>query len=91
MRGICRIFDVSRPTLAKWVKKALLNPGLEDTLSLSACHDLLELDEVWSFVKRRSNKCWLWIALCRRIRQAVIGDRSEKSRQLVWRTIPEGY
>jgi len=50
--------------------------------------------EVWSFVKRRANKRWLWAALCRWTRQVVayiIGDRSEKSCQLLWRAIPESY
>jgi IS1 family transposase len=54
----------------------------------------LELDEVWSFVKRRSAKRWLWIALCRRTRQVVayvIGDRSEESCRTLWADIPESY
>jgi insertion element IS1 protein InsB len=57
-------------------------------------NDVLELDEAWSFVKRRSNKHWLWIALCRRTRQVVayvIGDRSEYSCRTLWAAIPECY
>ena len=56
--------------------------------------DVLELDEVWSFVKRRKNKRWLWIALCRRTKQVVayfIGDRSEASCEELWQLIPENY
>jgi IS1 family transposase len=71
-----------------------LNPELEDTLLPANDHEVLELDEVWSFVKHSANKRWLWIALCRRTRQVVayiIGDRSEKSCQSLWRAIPEGY
>ena len=45
-----------------------MKPSLEDTLLPAEIHDVLELDEVWSFVKRRANKRWLWIALCRRTR-----------------------
>jgi len=44
--------------------------------------DILELGECWTYVRRRSNKRWLWIALCRRTRQVVafvIGDRSAKT------------
>jgi IS1 family transposase len=55
---------------------------------------VLELDEVWSFVQRRSNKRWLWIALCRRTRQVVayvIGDRSEQSCRALWAAIPGQY
>jgi transposase-like protein len=56
MRNICRIFKVSRPTLAKWLKKALATPELADTLLFVERNDVLELDEVWSFVKCRSAK-----------------------------------
>ena len=56
--------------------------------------DILELDEAWSFVGRRSNKRWLWVALCRRTRQVVafvIGDRSAQTCARLWAKIPEGY
>jgi hypothetical protein len=53
------------------VKKSLLNLQLEDTLLPAKNHDVLALDEVWSFVMRRSNKRWLWIALCGRTLQVL--------------------
>ncbi len=43
--------------------------------------DVLELDELWSFVQKKTQECWLWLALCRRTRQIVayaIGDRSQE-------------
>jgi IS1 family transposase len=52
---------------------------------------VLELDELWSFVARRKNKRWVWLALCRRTRQIVayaIGDRSERTCRLLWERIP---
>ena len=33
--------------------------------------EVLELDEVWSFVFRKSEQVWIWLALCRRTRQIV--------------------
>ena len=42
---------------------------------------MLELDELWSFVARRTNQVWIWIALYRKTRQVVayaVGDRSEE-------------
>lgn len=75
-------------------KKAALSPTIEETLLRAEANDVLELDEVWSFVYRRSNKRWLWTALCRRTRQivaAVIGDRSLKTCQKLWSLIPESY
>jgi insertion element IS1 protein InsB len=55
---------------------------------------ILELDELWSFVLKRANKRWVWIALCRVSRQVVayvIGDRSEKSCRKLWGRVPEAY
>ncbi len=54
----------------------------------------LELDELWSFVCKKSNKRWIWIALSRRTRQVVayaIGDRSEATCQKLWERIPPAY
>ena len=56
--------------------------------------DCLELDELWSFVKRRKNKRWVWLALCRRTRQIVsyaIGCRGEKTCRMLWDRIPAPY
>ena len=56
--------------------------------------DQLELDEMWSFVLKKVDKRWLWIALCRRTRQVVafvIGDRSEKTCRKLWKNIPKEY
>jgi IS1 family transposase len=55
---------------------------------------ILELDELWSFVLKKANKRWIWIALCRLTRQVVayvIGDRSERSCRKLWEKIPEAY
>ena len=44
--------------------------------------DVLELDEMWSFVFKKDNKRWIWTAIARKTRQIVafvIGDRSEKT------------
>lgn len=32
---------------------------------------MLELDELWSCARKRDNKLWNWIILCRRTRQVV--------------------
>lgn len=56
--------------------------------------DVLELDECWTYVRRRSNKRWLWVALCRRTRQIVafvIGDRSTRTCARLWSKIPSEY
>ena len=50
-----------------------------DTLLPAEQGDVLELDELWSFVQAKAHQLWLWVALCRRTRQIVgwtLGDRS---------------
>ena len=95
LRGIERVFDVSRHTVSRWVVEWAANlPPLEETLAPVHPDDVLELDELWSFVACKANKRWVWVALCRRTRQIVayfIGDRSEASCRQLWRRIPTDY
>ena len=56
--------------------------------------DVLELDELWSFVGSKAQTLWLWVALCRRTRQVVawtLGDRSLQSACDLRAALPEGY
>ena len=63
LRGLTRIFGVSRNTVSKWLKKAQM-PPLEATLAPVQPLEVLELDELWSFVRhRRRGVIWLWLAL----------------------------
>jgi len=67
---------------------------LKETLLEADPGDVLELDEVWSFVYCSANKRWLWTALCRRTRQIVAfvsGDHSAKTCAKLWAKIPESY
>ena len=61
-------------------KKALELLKLVETLLPARSDDVLELDEIWSFVKSKSKQCWTWVGLCRRTRQVVTyvsGNRSK--------------
>jgi IS1 family transposase len=71
-----------------------MQPDLKETLLPAQADDILELDELWSFVRFRKNKRWLWTVLCRRTRQIIaftIGDRSEKTCRKLWKRIPVAY
>lgn len=75
-------------------KKALELPDVLETLVPWQEGDVLELDELWSFVAKKINKCWVWIALCKRTRQVVswvIGGRDEERCQALWNLIPSAY
>src|SRR6516225_7610050 len=73
-------------------------PDLSDTLIEPEATDaeatVLELDELWSFVLKKTNRTWIWIALCRKTRQVVayaVGDRSEQTCHRLWEAIPAAY
>jgi len=54
----------------------------------------LELDEVWSFVRRKGHKVWVWVALSFQSRQVlamVVGDRRAKTCRKLWERLPEAY
>ena len=51
-----------------------------------------ELDEMWSFVYKKTNKKWIWIAQCRRTRQVIafqIGSRGREDAEKLWKKIPD--
>jgi len=54
----------------------------------------VEADEMASFVKKKANKQWIWLAMDAKTRQVIafhVGDRSRKSAKRLWTKIPEAY
>ena len=75
-------------------KKVASLPPLSDTLLPAEKGDVLELDELWSFVAAKENARWVWIALCRQTRQVIayfVGDRSAESARALRARIPADY
>jgi IS1 family transposase len=67
---------------------------------VSCQHDVLiqrlevEADELASFVQKKANKQWVWIAMDAKTRQIIafhVGDRSHKSAEHLWAKIPQAY
>jgi len=53
-----------------------------------------EADEMWSVVKPKANKPWIWIALDAITRQVMafhVGDRSRNRAKELWAKIPLVY
>jgi insertion element IS1 protein InsB len=101
LRGICRAVGVT----LKWLVGFLVRcfEALPDHLNVqpvSRTQDVvvqrleLEADEMHSFVKKKENKQWIWIAMDAKTRQIIafhVGDRSRKSARHLWAKIPEAY
>jgi len=102
LRGICRIFGVSLTWLLGFVAAlygrlpADLGLNLQSTGLPGSTVRLFtaEADEMWSFVAKKSDKQWIWIALDVKTRQVIafhVGDRSKESARQLWDKIPETY
>ena len=60
LRGLTRIYGEARQTAMKWVQAhAHSLPSLLDSLLPKQRGDVLEVDELWSFVERKDNAVWL--------------------------------
>jgi insertion element IS1 protein InsB len=101
LRGICRAVGVT----LKWLLGFLVRcvEALPDHLYIEpvTCHgDVMirrlevEADEMSSFVQKKANKQWIWLAMDARSRQVMafhVGDRSRRSAKRLWTKIPEAY
>lgn len=76
-------------------KKKAQNIGcFFETLLPARPDDILELDELWSFVEKKKNPQWIWVALCRRTRQIVswsVGPRDWYRCYQLWQGMPQEY
>jgi len=49
---------------------------------------------MWSFVRCKVNKRWIWLALCQASRQVVacvIGGRGIETCTMLWRNVPQSF
>jgi insertion element IS1 protein InsB len=101
LRGICRAMGVT----LKWLLGFLVEcfEALPDHLHVQpvTCkHNVMiqrlevEADEMASFVQKKANKSWIWIAMDATSRQVIafhVGDRSRRSAKRLWAKIPAAY
>jgi insertion element IS1 protein InsB len=101
LRGICRAAGVSLTCLLHFmVERFAACPNhLHVQLPNSPTDVMLlqleaEADELWSFVQRKANRQWIWIAMDATTRQVIafhVGDRSRDSAKELWAKIPLVY
>ena len=64
------------------------------SLAPARVNDIVEYDELWSFVQSKAQRVWIWIALCRRTQQVVayhLGNRDQKSFNQFYKKVPTDY
>jgi insertion element IS1 protein InsB len=101
LRGICRTVGVSLTWLLHFMVECFTAcpddlhvqlPVQPTTVLLSRLE--AEADEMWSFVQKKANKQWIWIAMDAITRQIIafhVGDRSRTSGKALWDDIPAVY
>jgi IS1 family transposase/transposase-like protein len=101
LRGICRAVGVSLTWLLHFMVECFatcldhLHARLPTRPAKVWLYKLeAEADEMWSFVQKKANKQWIWLAMDATTRQIIafhVGDRSRESAKALWATIPEVY
>ena len=101
LHGICRAVGVS----IRWLMDFMITrfnvfPDHLHVQPVTSPRDVLmgrldvEADEMWSFVKQKANRQWVWIAKDQQTRQIIafhIGDRSHDSAKQLWVNLPAAY
>ncbi len=101
LRGICRAVGVSLGWLLHFMVErfAACPDHLNLRLLASPANVLIykleaEADEMWSFVQKKANKQWIWLAMDAKSRQIIafhVGYRSRERAKALWAMIPEVY
>jgi insertion element IS1 protein InsB len=101
LHGICRAVGVSLRWLMDFlVARFAALPDHLHVLPVVAPREVLsgrlevEADEMWSFVAKKANKQWVWIAMDTQTRQIIafhIGDRGHESARQLWANLSAVY
>jgi len=101
LRGICRVVGVGLKWLLDFLEECYakvpqdLHVHLPPQLEGVVLYRLeVEADETWSFVGKKANRQWIWLALDATTRQVIafhVGDRSRQRAEQFWQNIPEVY
>lgn len=97
LSGICRVLDISLTWLLDFIEQVYQRNDKELNFSQAEFADELEIvcleaDELWSYVRKKTNKQWLWLVIEKSSKQIVaveIGDHSEESAKKLYQQIPE--
>jgi insertion element IS1 protein InsB len=76
------------------LKKARSLSPLAETIDTPRSTYILEVDEIFTFIRLKTKEIRIWIAQCRDTRQIVsffIGDGSKESCKRLWRKLPYDY
>ncbi|MDQ3179051.1 MAG: IS1 family transposase [Acidobacteriota bacterium] len=79
IRDTARVLRISATTVMKLIRQQAANLPPEKLPDRVAD---VEIDEMWSFVEKKKNQCWLWLAYSPKHRQMLaysLGKRTDES------------
>ncbi len=99
LQGICRVAGVSQKWLLGFIQEEYAQVPRDLNVRIppeanGIILERLEADELWSFVGKKKNQVWIWLALDATTRQVVAmhaGGRSEQDAKAFWAEVPEPY
>ena len=95
LAGIARVAKVSTTWLPKYVnKKYAQTPRKVKVSEKQKGKITIECSQMHSFVQKKSNKQWIWLALdtnTKEIVGAYIGKRDKGAAQKLWDSLPSVY
>ena len=101
LRGICRAVGVTLKWLVGFLVQCFeTRPAHLHVQPVRRTQDVViqrlevEADEMQSFVQKKDNKPWIWIAMDVKTRHVMafhVGDRSRRSAKRLWAKIPRAY
>src|SRR5262249_5984939 len=101
LRGICRAVGVGLRWLPHFMSERFHAAPAHLHIQASGQAPMVilkrleaEVDELWSFVGKKANRQWVWLALDATTRQVIafhVGDRSQESAEHLWANLPATY
>lgn len=95
LAGIARVLSLSESSLQQYVNQVYEQFSKQvDVIPKAKGKLTVQMDELWSFVDDKKNKQWVWLAIDAETREIIgcyIGDRSRKSAQALWDSLPGVY
>ena len=93
--GISRVTGISETWLQKYINNKYDNISKEVQITVKKNVTLtIQCDEMWSFVGKKCNKQWIWLAIDQNSKEIVgvyVGNRDRNGAKGLWKSLPSDY